>query len=251
MFVLISHRATPARKPSSASLSVREVENLGSFFNRQPGRKISASPASALTASWRGQTLQRLVQREQLVVVHCRLASSRPVEIESHPFGPGPPCARLFCGARCQSGCGAWPQRQRRKKMGAILPGRLFVTAEAKPRLVNQRGGLKRLARASRTSSARRVLRSSSYTSGSSRSAAWESPDSICCNMTVRSLTRKRILDFAAVKKLGIQNANGASHRFSTALALEFKLQLFRACGQACRTGVVPVSIFTNCARPR
>jgi hypothetical protein len=33
------------------------------------------------------------------------------------------------------------------EKMGAILPDRLFVPAEAEPRLMNQRGGLKRLAR--------------------------------------------------------------------------------------------------------
>ena len=93
----------------------------------------------------RGQTLQRLMQREQLVVVHAG-GEFQAVEIEIHPFGLAA-VAQGFFAARVVNQDAAHGLGSSGKKMGAILPGRLLVPAETKPRLVNQRGGLKRLAR--------------------------------------------------------------------------------------------------------
>jgi len=58
--------------------------------------------------------------------------------------------------------------------------------------------------------------------------------------MTVSSLTGKQILDFEAIKKLGIQIVHGTSHRFSATLTLEFKLQLASGIVKAHGQAIVP-----------
>ena len=130
--------------PVAFGRGFRKAKHLGSFFNRQADEK-SELHQLGLDGVMRGQTIQRLVQREQLIVAHAG-GEFEGVEIESHPFGLAA-VAQGFFAPRVVNQDAAHGFSRGGEKMGAILPGGLLVPAEAKPRLVNQRGGLKRLAR--------------------------------------------------------------------------------------------------------